>query len=94
MKYAIYNIIPSYGEKRYHHTTVHISPDRKEWIEDRSKYGYKDTPKSQFKPMDVVMTHWIWLRKHYVVPSRFRLMDENGNIIETMEVNPKNTNVK
>lgn len=39
--------------------------------------------------MDVVMTHWIWLRKHYVVPSRFRLMDENGNIIETMEVNPQ-----
>jgi len=73
-KYAIFNMIADYRELEYHYTSVFFSKDGFEQQEDRYKYTISHTPDVLFKSKQEVIREFLWLKKHYLVTSYFKIV--------------------
>ena len=67
-------MIADYREMEYHYTSVFFSKDGFEQLEDRYKYTISKTPDVLFKSKQEVIREFLWLKKHYLVTSYFKIV--------------------
>ena len=72
-KYAIFNMIPDYGEFDYSYTSVYFSDDGEE-LEDRRKYTILKTPETLFKSKSDIIREFKWLKEHYIKTAYFKIV--------------------
>lgn len=80
-KYAIFNIIPSYGETEFHFVKVFFSQYGGEIQEDRYKYTIKNCPEHLYRPERTdIEKDLAWLITNYKVTSTFIVLTLDGEV--------------